>query len=359
MLTDVDVRTGHTLVHYLYTNQYETPNTSDELEHALQVYIVARNYSISNLAELAMHHVKCLCDKMDILQIMRSIEPIFTKLRSEGSSDSPVHDILVRKIIATFDTDVAAFESDEFRAHLDKAGLMGFLLKIMMQLQIAVLKGIRKEDEELEEYIKRFQVFTSTHNGYNTAISCEENLTAQKHHEQGVLESAITSAEAFPPPEEAQPGAVCLQHEVPPKVEQHDQEFPKRAELDVKLDNVHPADSYLDIAAEAVAVKEVVQEDPWASWGLGTEKKKKKKKTKKGGVPVPIEETKSPEAERRLSQSEAVNVICAPDLVLQEICPNQAWHLYGGDKGWKSCKQCGELVARAVQQAAESELALS
>lgn len=349
VLNDVDVKTVHTLVHYLYTNQYEMPSTSNELEETLQVYIMARKYKISGLAELASHEVQRLCEELDIFQIMKPIEPVFTKLRSEGSLVSPVDAILREKVTAMFQVDHTAFYSDAFLAHLDNAEFRSFMLGCVMKLYIDQVTLMKKREQQIDKAVEETEDASQTSDTSKNskmeqqaiqetslaAVECEKEPVVRHYREEVVLEPMTMPSEDLAPPEEVQPNDVCYEEQE--EKFDHDPEY------------VYPLDPYAD-----KPVNETASEND-SVWDFAPIPEKKPKKGRKDKT-VLAEAMESPDVDENPSLPDFVEIARAPEPVFRDICPNQWSHIHAGGKRLKSCTRCRKLVASIRRQTTKAEL---
>ncbi|EDU44695.1 BTB domain containing protein [Pyrenophora tritici-repentis] len=211
-LPDIEVETGHTLVHYLYTGTYETLHASSELEQALLVYIMAMSYEIPRLAELVVSEIESLCAGIDIFRMMTSIEPNFTKLELESRDEGPVHAILRKKARTTFEANPTAFQADEFLAHLSNADFRSFMLKCVMKLysdKVSHLErdreGIRKELKDSKKTVKKFEADwkvdveqrMDNQNGYVAVGAYDSEPTVREDIEHVAAEAESISTDCF------------------------------------------------------------------------------------------------------------------------------------------------------------------
>jgi len=208
LLPEIGISTGHTLVHYLYTEKYETLDASGGLEQALLSYLMAKNYEILGLAELAMHEVKTFCSEMDIFEVMGSIKPHFAKL---GSDESPVHSLLHEKAMITIEANPAAFASDAFLTHLDCKEFREFMLSFVLKLYSVEVSTLRKRGEEVSQMLMKnnelleissdsevkTQLETTVQQEVMTPLADEHEPALQECCEQDALEPEIVLTDDF------------------------------------------------------------------------------------------------------------------------------------------------------------------
>jgi hypothetical protein len=129
-LPDIDLETGHTLVHHLYTEAYdrlndstlETSTPSAKLKHALRVYIATINPQLSDLNLHAIRHIQTHAEHLSIFEMLDAVKEDFTRL-THLQSDGWVHAFLREKAQAAFEKDHAVFRNDALLSTLDNAVL--------------------------------------------------------------------------------------------------------------------------------------------------------------------------------------------------------------------------------------------
>ncbi|KAL2810936.1 hypothetical protein BJX63DRAFT_297178 [Aspergillus granulosus] len=88
-MPDVHEDVSHTLVHFLYSGEYETINspldesTSDvtrEYKRSVLAYQASRTYSLSGLEVLAKQKIEILSEEVSLLDILQTTRNVFSKL---------------------------------------------------------------------------------------------------------------------------------------------------------------------------------------------------------------------------------------------------------------------------------------
>jgi hypothetical protein len=151
-LPDVDIDTGHTLVHYLYTGAYQTLRSHTleanvKVKRALRVYLVTITYKLPHLEQLATHEIEDHGTKLDICEILEAFKDDFAKL----CSDSWVHGYLCRKVKAAFGLDHTCFKSDVLWKKMHTAPLEKFMTECLMDLYAERISQMINSEKEMAQ----------------------------------------------------------------------------------------------------------------------------------------------------------------------------------------------------------------
>jgi hypothetical protein len=150
---DVDIQTGHTLVHYLYKGNYETPAANDgpmslhartKLKAALLVYIAANDHALPGLQLLATSEIEEYGSRLDLIEILDAIDSDFPKL----CRDSWVHEYLRRKAMAAFEQDHTVFTNEALFRDINNTVLLKFLMQCIFNLYKARLSHVLSTEKE-------------------------------------------------------------------------------------------------------------------------------------------------------------------------------------------------------------------
>ncbi|KAH6620508.1 hypothetical protein C7974DRAFT_235422 [Boeremia exigua] len=151
---DVDVQTGHTLVHYLYKGVYETPVPDDEcwtgrarikLKAAILVFIATSDHNMPGLQRLAIGQIQSYGSYLDIFELLDVIDDDFSRLHS----DSWVHDFLNQQSKKAFENDHTVFTKDAFLHDLADAALVKFITRCTVNLYNTRLSHMIATEKEL------------------------------------------------------------------------------------------------------------------------------------------------------------------------------------------------------------------
>ncbi|KAI9782555.1 MAG: hypothetical protein M1816_001852 [Peltula sp. TS41687] len=124
-LPELDEDIGHTLVHYLYTNTYQTlrlSGTSDnaktviEYKRSVLIYCAARRYGLDGLEVLAKDRIRSFDGRISIFDVLDVAKGAYPRL-PHGEIWFP--DYFKNKIKAAFEIDDTLFTKDHF---LDRIG---------------------------------------------------------------------------------------------------------------------------------------------------------------------------------------------------------------------------------------------
>lgn len=86
-LTEIDEDVGHTLVHYLYTGEYQTLRESEHKRHteykrSVLVYCAASNLEMVGLGDMALGHMEHFANSVDIYQILNLAKTVYRDRKS-------------------------------------------------------------------------------------------------------------------------------------------------------------------------------------------------------------------------------------------------------------------------------------
>ncbi|KAL3475084.1 hypothetical protein BJX99DRAFT_259700 [Aspergillus californicus] len=121
-LDDIDEDIGHTVVHFLYTGQYETlsyapdkDSSSLALEYrrSVQVYHAARTYGLHGLEHRAIKYIKSFGESMSIFEVLRVAQTVFSRLPED---DVWFRDYLQQSLQTALVHDGNLFKKDELHA---------------------------------------------------------------------------------------------------------------------------------------------------------------------------------------------------------------------------------------------------
>jgi hypothetical protein len=132
-LADINLETGHTLIHYLYTGKYDTLDTplpSSGLKQAVRVYIIANIYQLLDLQHLATHVMEIYAAQLTVFEVLDAIKDDFTQLER----DSYVHGLVRAMAKVAFKADHSVFRNEAFLKTLDNVVLVKFVMDLVMEL---------------------------------------------------------------------------------------------------------------------------------------------------------------------------------------------------------------------------------
>jgi hypothetical protein len=156
----VDEDLGHTLVHYLYTGTYQTLKLQDasgdrmskriiEYKRNVQLYWVARTYSLCNLELLTKINIENLGEEIPIFDILDVSEEAYRKFSSD---ETWYTEYLKRVIKKAFEADKTLFIQQRFLAHIGRVGEFDkALVRIILEIYTTGITNNPKIDEALRE----------------------------------------------------------------------------------------------------------------------------------------------------------------------------------------------------------------
>lgn len=91
-LSRVDEDIGHTMIHYLYTSQYQTIDDDPflsktkkrqrEYNRSVLTYYAAASYGIVDLSTFAQQYIRAFEDSVDIFQILAIARTIYANIKA-------------------------------------------------------------------------------------------------------------------------------------------------------------------------------------------------------------------------------------------------------------------------------------
>lgn len=116
ILEDIDEDTGHTLVHYLCTGEYEEHckrcNGPEQYRRSVLAYVAASNLSLGELESLASEQMEQYERVVDIFQILAVAPEIWPMVLAD--EDYVDADHLVDKVTAALECDLDLYDRDGF-----------------------------------------------------------------------------------------------------------------------------------------------------------------------------------------------------------------------------------------------------
>ncbi|GMF81964.1 unnamed protein product [Aspergillus oryzae] len=152
-LPDVDEDIGHTIIHYLYTGDYQTvkPSSISQLwrraiEYAQSVfaYRAAVRYGLDGLAEHAKRYMGIFDKEVSIINIISLGRKAFPRI----SEEPWFSEYLTAQITASFKADEGIFQQEQFfEGFGESVDFDKFLGKAMVQVYSSKISAIRRETE--------------------------------------------------------------------------------------------------------------------------------------------------------------------------------------------------------------------
>jgi hypothetical protein len=150
-LDDVDEDLGHTVMHYLYTGDYQTvkpPSTCELSRRAMEytrsvlAYRAAVSHGLDGLAEHAMRYMQVFDNDVSIIDTISLGRKIFPRI----SEDPWFSEYLTDKITASFQADEGIFQREQFfEGFGESLDFDKFLGKVMAQVYSSKISAIRYE----------------------------------------------------------------------------------------------------------------------------------------------------------------------------------------------------------------------
>ncbi|KAH9864710.1 hypothetical protein J1614_010646 [Plenodomus biglobosus] len=369
---DLDDGTGHTLVHYLYTGNYETlhckvsSRASDRIQRALLVYFMANKYDLHDLEQLAKQEIEQQAVELSICEVLEAIKEHFVRLEP----DSFVHEIVREKTKETCEENDTLLKTDALLKSLDNAALSRFMMKCVVDGYSSMILQAYATQREMQQAVDNRD--QTTPNVSDNGPGCEmtlpkkgkaieplaEQTALDECYAEDAYEEATVTTEGFytiscPPSEstvnitssdtileeqgfdsdfrmpELCTGELVAPPEEPCPIESFVpcSDLGQEVGMELELRSVIPAEEAVE---GVVAVEEAVEE------ALAVEEE----------TAVVVEEECATGTTKTASQP-------GPELMLGEglqVCPLQTKHMMK-EQRWRKCKTC-----RAVLQEIASRL---
>lgn len=193
-LSRVDEDIGHTMVHYLYTSQYQTidddPSLSEtkkrqrEYKRSVFTYYAAVSYGIADLSTLAQRYIRAFEDSVDIFQILAIARKIYAYIKAQSTW---YPEYIKEKLCAAFETDETIFQRGEFsKCYEGGSEFDKLILEIMISSYSSRISKLKQDNriawdsvEDLSTELS-FRQFTTT---------CENCTGQNRAEEQSITES--------------------------------------------------------------------------------------------------------------------------------------------------------------------------
>ncbi|KAG9196951.1 hypothetical protein G6514_002747 [Epicoccum nigrum] len=157
-LPDVDVETGHVIVHFLYTNQYQTlPDIEEEFgssysrvdfKKAISAFIAAKNYKLTVLKDLARDEVLKCGENIGITQAAHGIgKETLCALQDDAGW---LQDFIVQKAEQAFANNDDIFSSNSFFSGIKSHKLAKILGKHVAKLYRSRVEQLSGGPSDLE-----------------------------------------------------------------------------------------------------------------------------------------------------------------------------------------------------------------
>lgn len=341
---DVDSRTGHAVVHYLYKETFEIPAFHTKyiinrlrlnLKAAILVFIAATEYDLAGLQLLAKHEINDSSRDLSLAVILKVIDEDFSRL----GPDSWVHEFVRHKVRTAFESNRTVFANETFLQDVNDTALVKFVMRCIINLynaQTAQTLDIKESPTEVQNEPETEDAPPS--DDFST-ISCPEPEAPTAY--EPIVDSGCGTALDSPPstssrkwgksepepePEPEQQPITYVPYSWRPFIykpiaghavveEPAAVEMPDPIEESYPVEECHPVEE-----PDAVEEPTVIE------------------------VPDPIEESYPVD-----EPAAAVTEYHRAEDIYASYCPFQIRHVLKGD-GWMHCRRCRAVVTRLAGQ---------
>jgi hypothetical protein len=158
-LPEVDDDIGHTFVHYLYHDEYQTlkppgatgpPDSETEYKRGILAYCTARSYEIHGLAGHALKTIERFGKELTIAQILDAVHAVYAKLPQD---EVWLPTYLKAQLETAFELDENVFTRQEFLKHIgEDVTFTKALVKIMANMISNISAKPPHQPQELDQH---------------------------------------------------------------------------------------------------------------------------------------------------------------------------------------------------------------
>ena len=151
-LPDIDEDIGHTLVHFLYTGEYQTLSPLTVLDNAIEykrsirLYCVARGYELDDLVSHAKIKMRELIEGLPIFSILDIAIEMLPKLLPD---ETWFFECIQDMILEAFKKEQGLFTDERFLDCMGKdVAFDKFLVKSIVKVYTSNISGVARKEEE-------------------------------------------------------------------------------------------------------------------------------------------------------------------------------------------------------------------
>jgi hypothetical protein len=180
-LPDIDLETGHTLVHFLYTGTYQALTNSNSaigLKRAILVLIALQSWHLPDLQQLTMQEVEKHAATLEIFEVLDAVKDDFARLDPRGW----VYDFLREKAQAAFEKDHTIFRNEALSATLDNVVLGKLVMQWVVEMYDEKIKRMLAVERAAEADAKGWM------DKYTSVLQRLHNAGGGDEAQQGVVD---------------------------------------------------------------------------------------------------------------------------------------------------------------------------
>ncbi|KAL4954941.1 hypothetical protein BDW69DRAFT_161994 [Aspergillus filifer] len=258
-LRDVDEDIGHTLIHFLYTGQYETlssgSNLVTEYRRSALAYKAARRYGLLGLEAVAKKHIEHFGPLVHLRDVLETARVIFQYLPTD---EMWFKDYLKEYLASSFNNNRYSFREELITV----IGQGTSFDRTIMQLTVDILFGHISELEEIVERVAELEL----------APAAESEVEAELELDPEPFAEPLSEPEALPEalPEPLSDHESGLEAEAEPEYRSHGPlrvgDFPVTQPAEEVVDVGFPEEDIPIPEPEIPGAPEYTAETP-SSWG--------------------------------------------------------------------------------------------
>ncbi|KAF2844087.1 hypothetical protein T440DRAFT_52749 [Plenodomus tracheiphilus IPT5] len=198
---DVDSRTGHAVVHYLYKQTYEIPafqikqwvnRSRFNLKAAVLVFIAATDHDLAGLQLLAKCEINDSSRDLCLAEVLNVIDEDFSRL----GPDSWIHEFVRHKAKTAFESDRMVFTNEAFLQDVNNTALIKFVMRCVINLYNTQNTNTLDTKESLTEVQNEPEPEDAAPSDDFSTISCPESEVPAAY--EPIIESSCEIAPASP-----------------------------------------------------------------------------------------------------------------------------------------------------------------
>jgi hypothetical protein len=189
-LSDIDLETGHTLVHFFYTGTYQSlsnSNSATGFKRAILVLIALQSWYVPDLQHLTKQEIEKHAATLEVFEILDAVKDDFARINSQGW----VYDFLREKAQVAFEKDHTIFKNEALLATLDNAVLGKLVMQWVVEMYDEKFKRMlaveRAAEADAKDWMEKYNsVLQKLHN-----VGCGDMIQQDVIEEQELITPVV------------------------------------------------------------------------------------------------------------------------------------------------------------------------